>query len=1053
MTDRAQIEQSIATLEAQRSILGESVVDLALRALRQQLAEIDAQASQREEQRKFVSVLFADVPGLTDLAQTLDAEEIGNAYNNLWRRFDDIILAHGGHIDKHMGSSIMALWGIEQTREDDAERATRAALDMQTEVLQLFAAKDRSTEDIQSSTSLRVRVGINTGLVMLSAVASTQEYTAIGDTVNIANRLQTAAAPGVILISHDTYRQVRGKFNVIELAPIIVKGKKEPLQIYQVNSAKPRFFRQGSRGIEGVETRMIGREAELEQLKHTLLSVKQGDMCQMITITGDAGLGKSRLLHEFDLWLEVQPDWYYYFKGRASQETQNIPNSLLNDLFAFRFQLQDSDSPAVVRHKIEQGVMQALVDAGAAPAVAQLLAPSQAHLIGQFIGLDFSDSPHVRHLLGDARLLRTQAIAAISEYFKTLASHDLVLILLEDVHWADDSSLNIISQLAQTLNHERIIILCAARPTLFERRPLWGEGLDCYSRLELSPLSRRASLNLVKEILQKIEQIPDILSDLVIAHAEGNPFYMEELLKMFIDDGVIIKADDPHSPWTVSLDRLGTVHVPPTLTSLLQARFDSLTALERSVLQRASVIGRTFWDSAITYLGELDLSHAQVLSALAALRSREMIFQREEAAFIDTHEYIFKNTLLRDTIYENVLKRQRRRYHARAAEWLIAHSGERVGETAGLIADHLERAGQDTQAAIYLAQASEHALRVSALHEAAAFTRRALALLPAGSPERIPLDIQGGETLVNLGEHALARQYFEEGLALARQYGEDRHAATAQAHLGWSAQEQGQYDQARAWLDESLALARKVGDSTGIARALGNLGWLELRTGNFAQARLHLSESRKLYQALGHQRGMAHTLNGLGLVANNLGEHAEARTHFTEILNIYRQLGHRMGTAAVLNNLGETARLQGDHTTALAYYQEGLEIARQVGAQYLVAIQLDNLGHTAQALGDCAAAQQYHREGLKVAQTIDATPLALDNLAGLANILAHTGAPEQALEIIGVVMNHPSLLSDTQPVLETALTYLQERLSAQELETHLTHSRGQELDALLAKYL
>ena len=731
----AQFEQAVATLEAQRTILGDAVVDASIAALREKLAALEPAPT--ADQRKQVTVLFADVSGFTAMSETMDAEDVTEIMNALWERLDKAITDYGGQIDKHMGDSVMAIWGAETAREDDPERAIHAALAMQKEVrswklevspISNFQPFDRA-QGRPPISNLQIRIGINTGPVLLGEVGTTGEYTAVGDTVNTASRLEQAAPVGGILISHDTYRHVRGVFTVQLLDPIRVKGKAEPLQVYVVQRAKPRAFRVGWRGVEGVETRMIGREGELKLLQDALYTAIEDSERQMVTISGAAGVGKSRLLYEFESWMELLPQDVYYFKGRASPEMQNVPYALIRDLFAFRFQIQDSDRAQVVREKMKGGIGEAPGETRPEPGRRDQQGQMRAHFIGQLLGFDFSHSPHLHGVQDDAQQLRDRALMYLSDYFKAMAAQLPTVILLEDVHWADDSSLDVLNHLALTTPNQRLLFVCLARPTLFERRPHWGEGQTFHTHLELRPLSKRDSRRLVEEILQRVEQVPAALRELVVSGAEGNPFYVEELIKMLIEDRVILTEAER---WQVEPIRLTTVRVPATLTGVLQARLDSLPPAERTTVQQASVVGRTFWDSVVARIGQSAGGAAgqEVPAALSALRGKEMIFQRETSAFAETREYIFKHAILREVTYESVLKRLRRVYHGLVADWLMEQGGERAGEYTGLIAEHLELAGQREKAVIYLRRAGEQAVAKFSNAEAVRYLDRALALTP-----------------------------------------------------------------------------------------------------------------------------------------------------------------------------------------------------------------------------------------------------------------------------------------------------------------------------------
>ena len=308
MDERQKLEEAIAHLEAQRATLGEVVVEAALTPLRQKLAEIEARGDFPEQQRKQVTILFSDIAGSTKIVSHLDPEEARDLFDAALRRLAEPIARHGGHVTRFMGDGFKAVFGSPQAREDDPERAVRAALGI-LEVARQLADELRATRNVQD---FQVRVGVNTGLAALGGVTEAED-TLMGSPVNLAARLESAAPPGGTLISHDTYRHVRGVFDVQPLPPITAKGFEQPVPVYQVMRAKPRSFRTHPRGVEGVETRLVGRESELKLLQEArILAVDEGEG-QVVTITGEAGVGKSRLLYEFENWLELQPFRVRYF--------------------------------------------------------------------------------------------------------------------------------------------------------------------------------------------------------------------------------------------------------------------------------------------------------------------------------------------------------------------------------------------------------------------------------------------------------------------------------------------------------------------------------------------------------------------------------------------------------------------------------------------------------------------------------------------------------------------------------------------------------------------
>jgi class 3 adenylate cyclase/tetratricopeptide (TPR) repeat protein len=1027
MSEREQLVQSIAALEAQRAILGDVAVDTAVAALRKQLAALKAPPTQ---QRKQATVLFADVSGFTAMSESLDAEQVSDTMSALWQRIDAAIVAQGGTIDKHIGDAVMALWGVDKAREDDPERAIRAALAMQAELAAFREERDAK---------LAMRVGINTGPVLLGEVRP-GEFTAMGDAVNLASRMEHAAPVGGILITHDTYRHARGVFDLLPQEPLKVKGKAEPVQSYVVLRAKSRAFRMATRGVEGIETRMIGRNAELLALQDAcqdVIAPLTGEPeTRVVTIVGEAGVGKSRLLYEFEQWIELQPDAVYYFRGRASSAMQMIPYGIVRDMFAYHFEILESDSAVTVLKKFRAG-MEGILDA------------DQADLIGHLVGFDFSASQAVQNLLNSPSFGQL-ARAYLSNYLRALANQRPLLVFLDDIHWADDSSLDLVDYLVTAIPAASLMVVCLARPPLFERRPHWGEGRAAHTRLDLKPLSTRASWALVGEILQKMEYIPVALRGLIVEGAEGNPYYVEELIKMLIENGVIQRGEER---WRVELDRLAEVRVPPTLTGVLQARLDSLPPGEKTFLQHASVVGRLFWDAAVAELAG-DEKAANVDELLEAVGSRELVFRQERSAFAGTDEYIFKHNILRDVTYETVLLKLRRVYHKQVAQWLEHIAGERIGECLSLIAGHYELAGETAKAADYLRRSGEGALQVSAFRDAVRAFERALALLPDAGHARAPLIIQAGCALSRLGDYAQARQCLEEGLALARQHDDGVSRAAALAYLGWITLSQGDYAEARAQLEESLALARQVDDQGRIAHALVGLGYVNCSLGACAEARDCFDESLTFYQALGDRRGIVFALNGLGSVALMLAEYKEAQACYTESLALCRELGERLGVAVALAALGETARKQEDYATAQYRYQEALSISKEIGHRLGVAITFNNLGHMAVAQGDHAAAASYYHEAIQIAMDIGVVPVALDCLAGLAGVLAaRPGQAERALELLGLALHHQALDSDAKLTIEPILADLRAKLPPDVVEAALERGQSLELEAVAAEIL
>jgi serine/threonine protein kinase/predicted ATPase len=935
-----------------------------------------AKAQASAEQLKQVTVLFADLYGFTALAETLDAEELSEAMRALWQRVDAAVMDYGGTVDRHMGDQMMALWGDRVAHEEDPAHAVRAALRMQREVAEFVSTALRGLFGAAEPTPL-VRVGVNTGAVLLSAAGAREGLTATGAAVNVSNRLCQAAPVGCVLISHDTYRHVRGLFDVRETELQNVRGGGEPVRTYLVEREKPRAFRLLTRGVEGVETRMVGRQAELSRMRDALQTVNEDRELEAITIIGDAGLGKSRLLYEFSSEVELLGEPLQVFNGRASQRTRGLPFALVRDVFSLRFGINDSDPAEAARAKFERGMLDVF---GGEPD-----ALMRAHFVGHLAGLDFSASPHLAGIINDAKQVRGRAFHYAAEFFRRVARASPVLLFLDDLHWADDGSLDFVDQLARECATAPLLVLCFARPELLERRPAWGEGQQAHARLTLQPLTKRESRQLVEEILRHAQAIPQALRELVVGAAEGNPFYVEELIKMLIDQRVIIPAAER---WHVDASRLVEVRVPPTLTGVLQARLDRLTPWEKSVLQRASVIGREFWDGALEQFSRGSVAReggfeGNTTEALETLRRKELIFRREASSFAGAREYIFKHALLRSVVYEGVLKRERRRLHGEAAAWLIEEGGGRVEEYAAVIAEHLELSRAPLRAAEWYGRAGAQARATYAPDVAIGFYRKALENL--SEAERAGEDTGAlraqsiawyaglGEVLTMQARYGEAAEAYTQMLGAAESACDD--VAQARAWNGLTAVQEYQGDN-RAALESARraeALARHACETAGaraeLALALNRQGLASHRLGDAAAVERLGAQVLALSEEMneGARAARANGLKLLGVAHEVSGRFREAQECFEQSLALLKELGDRRNFGFMLNNLGVIAHLGADYREAVRRYTEALEIFREIGERTWELPTLGNLAGAQIGLEEYAAAEQNLRQAVALA--------------------------------------------------------------------------------------
>ena len=1017
-----QLEAGMAALEGQRALLGDAVVDAALGPMRARLHALQAAstgsatAPDPTQTLRQVSILFLDVVGSTTLAQRLDPEEVSAVMDSVLSRGTALVESHSGRVLQYAGDNILAAFGADESSEDDTQRAVRCGLAL----LELGKTLGAEVLAAHGHAGLDVRVGIHTGGVLLGGGVD-EDGSIRGQAVNIAARMEQTAPAGGLRISHDTYAQVRGLFEVSAPEPLGVKGIAEPITSYLVVKAKQRSFHIATRGIEGVATRMIGREAEFEALQAAFKRLFAERQLLAVSVVAEAGIGKSRLLDEFQVWTEARPETVFLFRGRATPQTQGQPFGLLRDIVAWRLQLSDDDTLEGAKAKIEAGLMPLFAHE---PEFAQ----GHAHLLGHLIGLDWKDSPHLRGILDDPKQIRNRAQHAAAQMFRRVHAQDgsPVILQLEDLHWADNESLDFLNYLAEVNRDMPLWMLAFTRPTLFERRVDWSRTEGRHERIDLHPLDKTGSRMLVNELLKKLPEVPAALRELITGGAEGNPFYMEELVRMLIDQGAIDASGDP---WRLHAERLPATKVPSTLTGVLQARLDGLPADERLTLQEASVIGQVFWDRALAALD----AHSEL--TLPRLVQRELALPRDDAEPDGIREYSFKHALLHQVTYGTVLKRQRKLLHGKLAEWLAAQSqsdSARAGDFLALTAHHYGEAGDDANAAEFDARAAEYAAGRLAHGAVLAHAAKALALLDRAkdSPSQAllrwrllharerTLDVQGdrerqsadldamdgiGATLsdaarraytahrrsnlaMRMAQHAECEQSARRAVALADAAFASGACGTPPSkpdeglhelrllslrQLGNAMMmDQSRLDDAQALLHQTLDQARARGLLKPQASCLMSLGALAQRRGDLVHSLELDRETLNLFRQAGDRRNEAIALANVGVGWLNLGDLVAARRDLEEGLRLNRQNGDRAMESASMCNLSVLALWQGDDARALALAHSALDTAVAVQARDWEILGLLFVGNAEAALGRLAPAAQAYTQARRVAREI-----------------------------------------------------------------------------------
>ena len=736
--------------------------------------------------RRTVTVLFTDIVGSTELGERLDPERLQVVLARYFEVTSDVIERYGGTVEKFIGDAVVAVFGVPRLREDDALRAVRAASEMREALEGLDDALG----------GIRARTGVHTGEVMIGGAASGGKL-ATGDAMNVAARLQQTAGADEILISDSTYRLVRDAVQVTETEPRTLKGKVDPMRAYRLQKVDPEALGFARR----LGAPMVGRVHELSLLHSAFDRAVSDHACQLFTVLGVGGVGKSRLLAAFTQELD---DRATVLRGRC------LP---YGDGITF-WPVIEAVRPAAGLTGVED-------------------AKTSLGKIASMVTDDDQSERIARHVAqvmglagGDAAPEET--FWAIRRLLEGMARTRPVAFVVDDLQWAEPTMLELIEHIADWSVDAPILVACMARPELLELRPGWGGGKLNAATISLEPLSSSECGSLVGNLLA-IDMLDPALRDRIVEAAEGLPLFAEETLAMLIEDGRIVRHDDT---WVAAGD-LSELSIPPTTSAILATRIDRLSAEERSVLQRASVMGQVFYREALTTLRNVDPSPE--LSSLV----RKQFIHPERSDLAGADALAFRHLMIRDAAYDGIPKAERADMHERFADWLVAAAVDRTQEYEEILGFHLERAyryGEElgtrdehgrevaARAAEYFANAAKRASARVDLPGASSLLRRAVALLDERDPRYVELMWESGVALNRLGDGDEANLVLAETIALAESSSDSRLEMRARIDRWWahSAHSIG----SRANLDgmsaEVLPLIPKMeaaGDDLGLTKA------------------------------------------------------------------------------------------------------------------------------------------------------------------------------------------------------------------------------------------
>ncbi len=885
-----------------------------------------------EPERRIVTVLFCDVKGSTALADQLDPEDWAAIMNDAFTYLITPVYRYEGTLARLLGDAILAFFGAPIAHEDDPQRAVLAGLEI-IEGIQEFRERMRRERGLE----FNVRVGINTGLVVVGDLGSDLrvEYTAMGDAVNLASRMETTAEPGTVQISESTYRAVARLFEIDALGSITVRGKTEPVPAYRVRRARPGVV--STRGFDELHSPLVGRDRDLQALRDQVDHLLDGQG-RIVAVIGDAGLGKSRLVAELRHLLVAGglldeesgfSDRMQWCEGRSLSYETMTPYAPFISMLSNSCGLTPDFATTGAYDRIEEQVRYVVPDN------VHEIAPYLATLVG--VPVPSEEQSRIKYLTPPQ--LRDLIFAAVEQYITALASRKPLILTFEDLHWADPTSRDLIERLMRLPDLVQLMLLAVFRPQRHE--PSWRfhevatrDYPHRYVTIHLDPLADDDARQLVANLLP-VDGLPEQIRRVVLDRAEGNPFYVEEVLRSLLDAGVIVRQG---STW-IATREIETLSIPTTLTGVLTARLDRLDEPTRSVVGIAAVIGREF---AFDILRSVEMglnAEADLEEPLRELQRRELI--RERVRFPE-RIYRFKHVLTQEAAYNSLLLSRRRDLHLRVAQAIEVAASDHDGHHP-VLAQHYALAERWDKALEHAEHAALAAQEAYANVEALGYLDQAFNAadrLGAGPDIRLRLNRLSGQIHVTLGDYESAYRRFEAALELARD-AQDRHAEwQALVDIGcyWLGLD---YRRAGSTFEQALSLAHVTHDQPAIAESLTQLGSWQLNLEMIDDAEQTLKQALDLFESLDDQGGVARTVDLLGTSADIGGDIFLMRSRYEKAAAMFRALDDRQGLSSCLATMSlstittfvfETVALPSGPTLELgvAEVNEALSLAEEI---------------------------------------------------------------------------------------------------------------------------
>jgi class 3 adenylate cyclase/tetratricopeptide (TPR) repeat protein len=869
-------------------------------------------------ERRLVSVLFADLVGFTTLSENRDPEETRELLSRYFDRAREVIERYGGTVEKFIGDAVMAVWGAPVAHEDDAERAVRAGL----ELIDSISALGKEV----GAAELRLRAGVLTGEAAVTVGVQGQGMVA-GDLVNTASRLQSAAAPNTVLAGDATYRSARRAIAFEEAGDHTLKGKELPVKAYR--ALRVIAGHGGFRRAETLEPPFVGRDQELRVLKDALHTTGIERRPRLISIMGIAGIGKSRLAWEFFKYIDGLVETTFWHQGRCPAYGEGVTFWALGEMVRMRARITETEEAQSARTKLSETLEQHITD----PKEQRWIEPRLAHLLGLEEG---------------APREREELFAAWRTFFERISNSGTTVLIFEDLQWADSGLIDFIEHTLEWARSSPILIVTLARPELMERRPTWGAGQRNFTSVHLTPLGDDEMRKLLGGLATGL---PDFLVDQVVERSEGVPLYAVEMVRMLVDQGHLAYDEDRYRLITPP-DHLD---VPETLHALIASRLDGLSTEDKTLLQDASVLGKTFPVEALAAIRVQEIS--ELKAALQLLVRKELLVVEGDPWSPERGQYGFVQSLIREVAYGTLARPERKSRHLAAASYYEAMGDE----LASVVASHLIEAQQASTSAteaeelalrarVALRSAAGRASSLGSPSQALVYLERALGIPDEPAERAVTLE-KAAESALDSGAHGTADRYAMEAVDAYKGLSDLAGMARAGALLGAALVDEGRTAVAVDRMREILDKVSECESEEAVATLLLAIAAVERLAGHPKQALQTADRASLLSERLGDTRILTGVLSIKGSCLHASGREHEAILLLEGAVKLGAKYGHLKEQAFAAVNLSD-ALLLSDPSEALRVSRSVIDLARTIGNRTSESIAVLNACEAAISTGD-----------------------------------------------------------------------------------------------------